>query len=648
MSYPINQKISPSMQASTGLSTEQLQNIDGERIRQGVNNSPVAKVADQKSNPALFLGVMLPTWLLTYIGMNKIAQASRGDYHKDSMYGKMDRFEERIKKSKAYDNKVVGKIKDIYNTAKTFVNEKVIPKSGILRAIFTTPSVPENRQVQMMAGGIKTELAGSADQLIEKYIETAPEAEKDLRKIELGFYTEDAAGNKIVNEKRFKEVTKESTKYAEEIKKICHDQAELAIKSGNPAAVPVEKALKIPFTNKYLTDYMPEKMKKAFINDIHWSEYSNKMRAVEKPGISKSVLRIIEGMTNAGTGAVGGAALVSIMGAWFITDAIVRSVKAPKGHGEKGKTFAENMLYNLGFYLTMPLGIKIMHGFGGLQYIGMKKEDIEKFRSELKAFNEKVKAGGYNASQEAEYLKDKKAIFDIIKKTPRNENWVQKIYHAPLKWASRLFTTGLECAAPFNPKGITKETAPGMKGFFTKRVPQFFINGKMRGFKWAVGGVRFFTFMLVVAPFLAKFFAKGSHLVFGKPTKSILDEGKEEKKEAQAQQQPQMMPPVQPEAKPQMAPIQPNGNIMGQNNSNKRNLVSNPVNNDPNKNLVNMYNNKPAAREMIATDKPARTYTYIPSTEGIKVQKDDEEDARINALVEKSKKAENIAQGFSH
>lgn len=645
MSYPINQKISPSMQASTGLSAEQLQNIDTEKIKQGVNNSPVAKMADQKTNPALFAGVMIPAWLLTYVGMNKIAEKSRGTYDK-SMYKQIDNYETKLTKSKVIDNPVVKKIKEGYTSVKKFVNKSIIGKSAILRSIFKTPSRPEHKQVLMMAGGINTELASSAAQLIEKYTDNGNNLE---RLKELGFVKRDAAGKKIFDEAGkpiadkadYEKVTKNTSKYRTRIYNICKNNRDITISD-------VKKGLKIPFTNIHLTDYMPEQMKTAFVNNAQFSEYANKMQAVRKPGLAKFTLRVIEGMTNAGTGAVGGAALVSIMGAWFITDAVVRSIKAPKGNGEKGKTFAENMLYNLGFYLTMPLGIKIMHGFGGLQYAGLDKKVIDKFRNELNAFNEKVKAGGYKDHQEAEYIKDKKAIFDIIKKAPRKENWFQKIYHAPLKLASKLFTSGLECAAPFNPEGITKKTAPGMKGFFTKRLPQFFKHGKMRGLKWAAGSVRFITFMFLVAPFLAKFFAKGSHAVFGKPTKSILDEGKEEKKEAQAQQQPPMMPPVQPQTQPQMAPVQKSGNIMGQNSSTQRNLVNNPVNNDPTKNLVNMYNNKPASREMIATDKPARTYTYIPSTEAVKVEKDDEEEAKINALLNKSYKAEQSAKKFGH
>lgn len=624
MSYPINQKINPSMQASTGLSMAQLQAVDSEKIRQGVNNSPVAKVADQKSNPALFAGVMLPAWLLTYLGMNKIAQKSRGTYDQ-SMYQKIDNFEKKITSSKAYDNSVVKGIKNAFKWTKDFVNTKIVDNSGILRAILRTPSKPEHKQVLMMAGGINTELASTGAQLLEKYTEDGMNIEK-LK--ELGF-ADKAAFDKVV---------KNPTLHVKDIKDIIVKQAS----KPDAAAYKPQGALKIPLSKKYLTDYMPEKMKKAFINDIHWSEYANKMKAVEKPGLSKFTLRIIEGMTNAGTGAVGGAALVSIMGAWFITDAIVRSIKAPKGHGEKGKTFAENMLYNLGFYLTMPLGIKIMHGFGGLQYTGMKKEDIEKFRSELKVFNEEVKKGtkgkfGEIKAYEAEKIRIRKLLTDA----PRSGNWFQrKIIHAPFRRAGKMFTAGLENFAPFNPKGITKETAPGIDGFFKKRLGQFFTHGKARGLKWAAGSVRFITFLFLVAPFLAKFFAKGSHLVFGKPTKSILDEGKEDKKEAQ---QPQMLQqPVQPTPQPAMAPIQPSGNMMGQNNSRQNNMVSNPVNNDPSKNLVNMYSNKPASREMIATDKSARTYSYIPSTEGVKVAPSNEKEVKAQELLDKAEKQEEM------
>jgi len=634
MTYSVSNK-TPYQQPLTGLSDTQLQNIDTEKINRGISNSPVVKVADQK-NPWLTIGVMLPTWLAVYVGMNKFGQICRGNYDETAL-GKMDKLNDKINKSKFIDNGAVNGLKKGFNSTKTFFLDKVVERSAILKSMLRTPSVPENKMVHTMAGGIKAEIASSASQLFDEYTNKGT----DLNRIkELGFV--DKSGK--IDMAKYQDVVKNPHNYTTEIMDIC-------TKQGQKQGYKIERGGKIPlskhFTSnkqpKYLTDVMPF-TKKIFCKTVYFSEYANKLKAVQKPGVAKSVLKVIEGFTNAGSGAIGagGAVFASVMGAWFIGDAIIRTIKAPKGNGEKRKTFAENMIYNLGFYLTMPLTVKIMHSFGGLQYIGMDKERVAAYRTKLEEFNKMAKEGQLD---QASYKAGKQELKNMLKGDTRilkADGWSGKniakgtknIIHWPLKKLSGMFMVGLET---FHPLRVGKQ-------------PTSFWGKAWRGIKeggyWSKQGlaypVRLIAFMFVLTPFLTKYFAKGSHVIFGKPTKSVLDD-EEAKPEAPKAGVPQPTP-----QKPiTMKPINRNAD-----------LQNNPITQPTRENLLDKYKaenyaSTPApvtAKTIEKPQEPARTYTYIPSSEPVKVDKKDNEEysPQVQAVLAKANKAEQIAGRFTH
>ena len=49
--------------------------------------------------------------------------------------------------------------------------------------------------------------------------------------------------------------------------------------------------------------------------------------------------------------------------------------------------------------------------------------------------------------------------------------------------------------------------------------------------------------MMIILPFLSKIAVKGSHMIFGKPKNSLLDEGKEKPPEEVQQPQQTQIPP---------------------------------------------------------------------------------------------------------
>lgn len=651
MSYPINQKINPvvnpSMQSSNGLSIEQLQAVDSQRIKQGINDNTVVDKVKKHDNPLLMFGVFIPTWILTQLGMNKFAQANDKGIYEKSLIGKIGENGDKIGKLPIFNTDFTKKANEYYGKVAKYVNEEIIQRVDILNSFFNKRTIPENPMVRMQYGGIDTELASSAVQMFEKYVGKG--SDKNTKIIELGFVK-----NGEADVEAFEKFVKNPYGNENKILEIC--------KANRGKKVPLEKVQpwgKIPFTNTHLSKYFP-KLKEFFNTPPTFDEFANKLIGAKGAKtklqttllgrkLPRATLRVIEGMVNAGTG---GGLMASLMGAFFISDAIVRAVKAPKKDGEKRKVFAENMIYGLGFYLTMPLALKIMHGFGGLQYLGVKEDNITnnvtKFRKELAEFNIKASSGEFKVK--ADYIKARNKVKDILKPEYTGNGLVKfakKVVYGPVKFLARVLTVGIERFAPFNPKG-TKTTFGSL--FKWEGFKQIFKNERAFWGKNIAGyALRFGIVLFGLGPFLAKFFAKGSHAVFGRPTKSVLDHEGESEKKVTNQQQPQMATVNgAPNANQvQMIPTNQGGNLMGQ-NVNQKNMVSNPVNNDQTKNLVNMYNNKPASREMIATDKPARTYTYVPSTEGVKVEKDNSEDAKINVLLNKSYNAEKAASKFGH
>lgn len=684
MSYQVNQRITPYQQQPTmGLNADPLQNVDTEKI---VNDSPMTK-ATKQDNPALLLGVMVPTVAGLAIGMSKFSESCRGEY-KNTALGKIEAFGNKIGNLKVFNNTFVKGIQNKAKALNGFFKNKIIAKNKILYAMYNTRSQPTNKMVLTMYGGIDSELAGTAAQMFEKYV-------KDGGKLSIKEIAAD--GKEIVRDltdAEIKEITQNSAKPGniEKIIKVCEQKAL------NNEAYIVTKGGKIPkiFGKEIFGKeiYLSESLsftKRLFCKEVHFSEFLNKLKGANGTGIGanstaigkalpRQSLRILEGLTNASTG---GSIIGAVMGAYIIADAIVKSIKAPKD--EKGKTFAENIIYNLGWYLTMPLGLKAMHSIGGLQYIGMKKEgkgSVEEYRKELNTHNEKAigKEIGVGNSKpkadakivegfkdKAEYNLSEKKLKDMLKGDTKKvegagfvKNGVRvlkNILYRPLKFVGRLFTSGLETIRPFIPKTPGKLekffSALGMNG---TKVGKFFRN---LGFnlKNGTGSVtRFGVFMFLIAPFLGKIAAKCSHIVFGRPTKSVLDEGKEEKEKEKQSQMPVVhptMPQSQAEmqSKPQsvMNPTQQqSGGLI--NSQTPNNSANNSTISGQRTNMIDMYQPNPTTQKTMTTPQgPVRT--YIPSAEGVKIQPDEnqnKEDSKVTAVLNKANNAELVANRFIH
>lgn len=361
----------------------------------------------------------------------------------------------------------------------------------------------------------------------------------------------------------------------------------------------------------------------VFGRKVYGSEMANKMassvgnetltpemaKALKDTGLDKKIPKsalgkfltkynniILEGATNR----VAGGKLVAIMQAWFLAEAIYKSAKAEGGAGEKAKTFAERFTEMVAMFACIPPAIMLMHKVGGLQYAGMTKQQVEAYRTKLKAFNEKAMSG---TMSKAEWKSGRDALRKELKAGVKNP------FTNLCKRIGRVVSVGLEQIRPHDTQKVVRNTiGEKIKDFF--KHPKFGLK-QMAGYP-----MRIILGMMVIMPFFSKLAVKGCHAIFGKPKNSVLDEGKEPKADAQQVQQQNIPPQLQ---NPQQAAQQgtqqqeaqsplPNGRTYIPSSQGvvvKQNGVSQT-------NLLNQYRNNPSSTNK--SNEPLRN--YIPSPIG--------------------------------
>ena len=634
MTYPLNSQYNPNLQPTMGYTNGMVAPLDKEQVRTTVNSSmnqnKILKRAKEDDNPALLAGLMAPTWAGISWAMSKFnkACASEADGGKDVLR-KVANWGDKQAERPIFNNKYVEKSQGYFKTAKTFIRNKVIDKSKILTAIVDTPTAPVSKVPKTTAGGTLTELAADVPEVFEKFEASGKSFEK------YGFSKE-----------LIEKIKKKPQEHIKDIIKICD-------KVGDAGAVRLGRT-------------------KFFGRDVYFTELGSKMKALQGlkgnfaktnvgKGITKGLLRGLEGLTN---GTAGGKFAIA-MQAFIISNSIKLAIEAP--WGEKGKTFAENLIYDLGWYLTMPLSMAAMHGAGGLQHLGLKKgvastkvpsnldealkvakqtKKVKDYEVALEQFNKKAETPGGFANK-AEWkaarkelreafmgdipkFKDMKSIGDI-------KGFFKAMHgtfiHRPLKRAASILAVGLGTVKHYTPKeyGFVKSIL--VNGATKISIPKFIPAAEAieRGIvslfkdarhtlKRASGyPMRMGLFALKISPFFGLFGAKLSHLLFGKPTKSVLDEGKEEpapQQMAQAQPNMQMRPQqMQPIPQQQVAQMQQQvqPQLQQQAQPQMQQMAQPQVAPQPSVANVNNSNN-------VANAKPSGPVrTYIPSPVGVKV-----------------------------
>ena len=295
---------------------------------------------------------------------------------------------------------------------------------------------------------------------------------------------------------------------------------------------------------------------------VYMSEFRNKLiSAIGKmpdgtPTQKTKLGRFLPKLTNyfleGATNRVAGGKFVALMNATLLADVIIRTATADKG--DKFQTFTERLAEMVGFFIFSPIALKLVHIFGGAQYAGisektfvnlLKKLDAKKakmsvesynaakevilkaqnaaksgknmteaYREAFKFFNDKATAAKY--ASKGEYKAAKKALSGILK----GDTWnpITKL----VKKLARIVTVGIEQPAAYRTKALHLEPKFGFK-----KVGQMLLDAFKHPKYWLKQGlgypVRIIAVMMMVMPFLNNLGVKFTHMIFGRPSKSILD-----------------------------------------------------------------------------------------------------------------------------
>ena len=323
-----------------------------------------------------------------------------------------------------------------------------------------------------------------------------------------------------------------------------------------------------------------------FGRKVGLSELRNKFTATLGRGnttklgrfLPKALGYFLEGTTNR----FAGGKYAVLMQAFIFGDMLANTFNAPKG--EKFKTFTERFVNDFTYFLALPLGCILMNKVAGMKYAGVDQKTVEAYRKALAEFKADVKADKYTGNKQA--FKAKAAeLKNMLKADIKNP--ITKLF----KKAGSLIDIGNGSLPAYKAKGF-------FNGNLLRKIPNFFKN---------LAGVplRLAIPMALVVPFVAKAATKAAHTVFGRPTKSVLDETKE--------------------------PEQTDDIIQPQTQNNPFQNQTQYVNNSKT-NLLNMYKNgqkyepKTTAPDNSSVnkdkkDEPVRT--YIPSPMGVQLQAED-------------------------
>lgn len=635
-------------------------NIDKEKIKEGVDNSYLANRVkasqDEQTNPLLYAGTGAAIWYGIAQGMDVFNRSCGKDYEKTA-FGKLGAWGDKI--ATAWNKTALGKLFNGAGRKAKDLGHWMTEKNSLAYSLANHSTNPEWHFAKTPGAGVHGFLAMDMQQVFDEYLKPISKNSNKFSWI----------GGKNVNPQRleqyglkqadidaFKNTLKGKT-YAEKALAIQKKELELLgvnpsrlAKCNNLAALErlayAKKVRKLGFKSvaEYNTikadilahpDKIMEILERAtkngdivvpiwrksgglgkiqnhlFGRQVSLKEYLNKYKAALGKGnktalgrfLPKALSWLLEGCTNR----FAGGKIAVAMQAGIFADMLIHTFKAPKG--EKGKTLAERFVNDFTYFMAMPLGIIAMHKVGGLKYAGMTTEQVKAYRAALKQFNEDVKSGLLSDKQT--YKNRAKDLKKMLKADVKNP--ITKLF----KKLGGLINIG-------NETKLARRSSAKWNLNLLRKSGNLFRN---------LAGVplRIAIPLAIVSPFLAKLTTKGAHAIFGKPTKSVLDEGKEEEQaqELQTQEQQKAMQEALLKAAQAQAAAKSQAPHVPQSQTNLINQYVNAQKNQPsntNSNLINQtitnaqqasITNRPNVKN--AADKlPASTAlkrSYVPSPE---------------------------------
>lgn len=561
-----NQQYNIPMQAVNG----QMVPIDREKIKEGVDNSYLANrvkaSADEETNPLLYAGTGAAIWYGISQGMDVFNKKCATDYEK-SVFGKLGAFGDRV--ANAWNGTWLGKLFNQGGSKAKDIGHWMTEKNNIAYALANHSTQPEWGFAKTPGKGVHGFLAMDMQQMFEEYLKPASQnrnkaswlvgknvnpqvlerygmQQSDIDAFKQSLKGKTFAQKQLLIQKKELEllgVKPETLAKHNNLKAMQKLAYRLKIRKLGFNSVADFEAVKKDITAH--PDKVMQALEKAtkngdvkvsiwkkgggfgkfmyhmFGREVSFKEYLNKYKAALGKGNSTALGRalpkalswLLEGCTNR----FAGGKIAVAMQAGIFADMLIHTFKAPQG--EKGKTLAERFVNDFTYFMAMPLGIVAMHKVGGLKYAGMTTEQVEKFRAAREKFNADVKAG--LLADKNVYKARKKDLKNMLKANVKNP--ITKLF----KKIGGFINIGNETI-------LARRSNAKWNLNLLRKSGNFFRN---------LAGVplRIAIPLAIISPFLAKLTTKGAHAIFGKPTKSVLDEGKEE----ETAKEPQMTPEQQ-------------------------------------------------------------------------------------------------------
>lgn len=649
VSNNINLKNNIPMQAGIPQPLPTMQGVDGEKLKQSVDNSYLANrvkaSSGEESNPLATLGVGTAVWYGIAQGMDKLNPKMEGKYE-NTILGKMGAWGDKVATNATKGG--IGKKFDTFLRKLNIGWWKLSKKSDIVYSLRNHSTAPEWDFAKVPGKGLQGFLASDTAQVFEEFLKPISDNKQSLNL--LFFEVPIKRYNSYQKLEQYGVSQKYIDDFVKTLKGLSFDEKAIALQKEELKLLGVSddiiknladknglkglqklaynlKVKKLGFNSvsaykalgNKLIDHPKEVMQalsKAdpnlkvsiwrknglwgkikshlFGRRVSLSEYHNKYIATLGKGnktalgrfLPKAFSWFLEGTTNR----FAGGKLAVAMQAGIFADMLINTFKAPKG--EKGKTFSERFINDFTYFMAMPLGIVAMHKIGGFKFLGLTTKEVKEYDKAYKLFKADYKAG--KLADKAIYKQRYKELNNMLKANVKN----------PI---ARIL------------KGFGKNIINIGNGVIPKR--NWFANGCSLFFKNLVGvPLRIAIPMLIIVPFLAKNATKVSHFLFGKPTKSVLDEDKEEtKNQLTPDQQAQMQKLVEEYQKQQQAMAQAEAQKKAAaeakkaeplvSNNSPTNLLTMTKNGNPYKNVI------PHQEDAQQSQKP--TYTYIPSPESV-------------------------------
>ena len=672
--------------------------INPELLKENIQDSYIAsRVENTTDDPKAMMataGLMVPTWFAMTQAMDKFAKHSRGEWENTLQY-KIAQFGDRVADSSFAKSDFVTGVGKKLKSFGSFIKNNILEKTRITRAMMHTPSIPENGMAvanyigmpamqlfdypqhgeaftkplkhlkdldcygasqaeinQFISNGTavseaeyQTLLKHSRDSVKARALSTdwatanptrKAEILKDMKAFEWGY--NDYAHMKSMAEHTHKNIPEifEATKNANP-KMFARIWGSNNSKLGELSTKIIGREVYASeTTNKLFAELGNIDLSKP--ENAKWKEVLERTGYIDKlpkSSFAKYLNKYTHLITEGATNRVAGGKFIALAQAWFMAEALYKAATADGGIGEKGKVFAERVTELVALFACIPLALKLMHSAGGLQYAGMTKEQIELYRKHLNEHNLKAASGEF--ATKAEWKASKKALRTELNACVKNP------FVKLAKKVGRIISVGLEQIRPWDKNDITK-IVDGKKVYrqgIGEKLKDLFRHPKF-GLKQMAGyPMRIILGMMIIMPVLSKAAVKTSHLIFGKPKHSLLDEEKEQeaREKAMKVELPDELQnvPVQ-DIKPEEIHIPDSeSNLINQK------LKGIPYK-EPQKEIIEQKLETTSTQQTNnkANNEPVRT--YVPSPVGVKLTNNEDLSRADNALQKADRVEQLVAQ----